>query len=967
MAARVPFKDMSIREYEDLLRDLSRMNGNLANSNQQSSSTKTSNTVNSPGNSRELKKSMGEVQKALKNAVYNLSVTAKSDVNYAKAVSKYAKAMNDAKNSLDVVIETNDLQAKTVGNLVEEYKIMAKNTRDFSSSLAAAQKNSSILSASLIGRHREIDRDTQTYKNFTTKLSDSVSSLGKTFLVQNDLWDDVSKSIKQNLSPEEFARIRQKLGNAQSAFTENLAKVGITDLSELAKNDAALQKRLNAPASEGNKSGEELRGVLLTIAHQMKLAGHNVKTDLTANNVDYAELAKEVAALNTSVNKTVNGMNAAGLQANTLVGKFLLGAKGLAGIKDKFILPLMESGAIISNFKSGLDNAKKGFKEIQDFNVAHIADSFKSVQVESVKMGMSFEETTKYLSQENVKRQEALLGAAKFNKLNDSFRKTFNDMGYTMKQGAEVVGPTLEAALATGIDMKNTAALNSAVKDTMDSFQKVAGFVNVSAAEYAKLNAELVKSEDVSNVMLGLSNDQAQAYAKNLQSQRDEMALRGISIQQAQEMVKLQEAAKREKVQSRVKGAAMMAMRAQMSGMSAEDANRAMQISMQGKSASAENSKWLTETFMPQLAKADAERQNQFAGSENMAGQMITDRLTEHFDEGMAGSQNALMKGAGNLAQAQKSNAAATPAEAKAAEDASKANVAVGQLGQVADQASSFLNNTFVQALKGVALGFGGLMLQTLSLTAQFGGLKALMGAGGAGDVLGKGGGLLGKAGGLLGKVGGAAGGLASGAGGMLSTAAGALGPAALVAGAGAAGYGAGMLINKGVDYATGGKKSIGTMIYDTANNDSAKLASSDANAEIEMGKQRIAQGLPVSPALAAKLKAAGINVPAPAAPVNAAPPSPVGAPTAASASAQPATSTSGTSVNTTSTATPVTPTSSIVNSADAVSQQKLGNIVENTALMAKLLQQIIDSGSPGTKTAMTPIPSQKAYLTGRG
>ena len=694
-------------------------------------------------------KNLGDAQENLLKATEELTKYTDAQISQDKelrtgtfrgirALKRYEKALSEASNFFNNSIgEYDTLMNKSLFEQYRDFKSLSENTRGLSSKLAAAQKNSSLLAAAFIESHSEIQEGTQVFKAYLGDLKKSVSDLDESYLRQSGLLDETTKELRDNLNPRDFAELRAKIGESQAVITENLSKIGIENLDKLTSNTDELEKRLNAAASEGIQSGEKFRDSIYVIAKQLEAQGHKLEQDLSnRETINYAALAKNVNKIERGLGNSSRKIDKISVDANTALGKLKKSVFTSAGLTDmlnsKVLKPLMDTGTAILGFKKAVDASKNIYKDIVDFNVASVPASFIDVQLASVKMGMSFDETVKFLQQNQ--RVLALYGSD-FDGLRKKFNNTFAKFGYNFKQGAEMIAPAIEGAIATGVNVQSGDALNSFIDDTIKSFRKVAGVVGGTVQQYAALNKELYQSEEVSHTMLGLDNERALLYAQSLRQQRDDLAVRGISLQQAQDMVKAQEAAKKEKVSSRVKGAAMIQLQAQQFGMSAEDAARAARITRQGRAASAEDTKWLTETFAPQFAKARAEYGTQYTGTGNETGQIIADVFLERTSD--LGAFGQVVTKAEQVAQADKAKAGATEEQRKAAEVKAAPDITVGKISDAVNTVASVLENNFTKLLIGLGLGFAALTVQALLTARALSALSGAAGAKGIGDTLG--------------------------------------------------------------------------------------------------------------------------------------------------------------------------------------------------------------------------------------
>src|SRR5690606_1480559 len=79
--------------------------------------------------------------------------------------------------------------------------------------------------------------------------------------------------------------------------------------------------------------------------------------------------------------------------------------------------------------------------QLADFNIAHVPKSFADTNIASIKLGMSFQETVRFM-QEN-KRTMAIFGDG-FDQVTDQLKGTFGKFGFNMQQASEVIGPATE-------------------------------------------------------------------------------------------------------------------------------------------------------------------------------------------------------------------------------------------------------------------------------------------------------------------------------------------------------------------------------------------------------------------------------------------------------------------------------------------------------------------------------------------
>lgn len=673
-------------------------------------------------------------------------------------------------------VEYNKLVNKTLPEQLAAFDSIIKGSNNFTSSLAKSQRNASLLGAALIKSHSQIDEGSLEYATYINNLTKTAGSLDKSFLRRAKLVDDLTDEMSDSLDVSDFAQLRIQLGDAQTVLAENIAKLkdfGISDagsLQDILTNDmnglraaggqdkvhSVLVESLAYLSSQGHSIGEQFEN----LDEQGNLLSVNLEK---LSNTSTVELAKKLKELNDNISVVSKGLDEEAKARNTLLGsmsKSLMTSEGRRNLMMEKLGAMASTASIIASLNKIGDGLKQMYKEVVSFNIAQIPATFADVQLSSIKMGMSFEDTVKFL-QEN-KRTMAIYGND-YGKLNAEVGKTFRKFGYNMSQASEIIGPAIESGIATGLDIRSPDKLNKFIDESMKSFQSISGIVNVTGQEYMKLNSELYNSEEVTRTIAGMNADQALMYAKNLELQRNQLVVGGLSLQQAQEVVKAQEAAKREKVGSRIRGGAMLMTQMQALGFGSDDSIRAMRVHQQGARASKADSEWLSGIQAQIGASNEKAIMNGNMGTEflleklapesaNLARQQqigLNQEINSRAGVGLSGSENAAVIGK------------------------TQGNTAVASVSDTVNSISSLMQNGLTVAVMGTIGVFTGLMLQAGRLTGVLG---RLAGMGPSGGVSGTTASPTGKKGSGLGKYTGAiGGGLGVGMLGMAASAGGAM------------------------------------------------------------------------------------------------------------------------------------------------------------------------------------------------
>jgi len=785
--------DLSSREIDLLLTQLSKI---LGGSGSAIRSTPSSGTRSSASTRQGASKESKEASKAVELSVRSLKKSTQEFENLAKLYKRVAtttektvednakgrtqlKAANRIKDKYDAALEqqssilnaySSELNKFTRRDFLEHIVATRKlvdNTTAFTSKLAKAQQNSSLLSASLLNTYNKLELGSVEYEHWLSILTDGAKGMDKAFLKNTKVWDEKTQDLKDSLNPEDFQDLIMKAGQAQSVLTEafqGLAHLGVKAAADFTPSImGGLQS--GAAGLNGNASSnrDEVSSTILETLkrfHSLNIAIDGLAIDLDKDlDPQLVHFAKDIentlpilAKFETSLAAGTDKINKTVVASHTEVGAAIIKMKANFGSINDALAFMGKTATFSANLAKAKSGIGQSYKDMTSFNIAQVPATFAQVSLESIKLGMSFEETVKYL-QEN-SRTLAIYGQKEFSTLSGNIGATFKQFGYNAAQSASMIGPAIASAVdSSAVNVSNGDELNKFIKESMDSFQKVSGIVGMTAESYFKLNSELYNSEGINNILLGLDKSQSKLYAANLRSQRDELVVRGVSIEQAQEIIKQQAAMRAEKVGDRVSTAGKMFTQMQALGFDAEESMKAYQTVIAGNAATKEDKDSLA-ALMPEFAKRKAQYGTQFNESGNVLGQLSNESIMEGTQ---SSSIDSLTKAFDSVVNADKTGQKVTNAAGVAA--AAKGNESLAGFSNVINSVSSLMSNSFVAATTGSILALAGLAGQAL-LTATS------LGAVGGGSILGKAKGLMGK--GAVGKglaIGGK--GLAGGLGGL--------------------------------------------------------------------------------------------------------------------------------------------------------------------------------------------------------
>lgn len=855
---------------------------------------------------------------------------------------------------------------------------------------AKVARSSALQNAAQIQFSDQINRNSIEYVGYVDALKDASSSVPEAMLRMAGLLDEQSKAIKDNLEPDDYAALRVSMGEARVLAAESLRGVeGVKNIQDLTEQTQNLGK-----SGELGKD-EKVRAALIALAQRLEMAGmfksskaSTVKRDISGKIIgtkslsdlsdkELKDLAQDLAAFDKSIKHSSDRLDRLGVVSQSALGKLAFMTKaagGASGMLKKLFFDLGTTSIFLGNLWKAVDGAKESFRFIQDFNIAHVPASLGEVAKMSILTGVSMQDMVKIL-QDN-KRALALQGVGAFSGMTDQLKVTFAKFGYTAAQSAEAIGPAIEAAINSGVSIRDPAGLNTFIEQSMAAFKNISGIVNTTAAEYMRLNAQLMQDNDVMALSLGMSKEQHAQYAKGLQVHRDLLVTQGMSLDQAQELVKLREQEKRSKIIGRYKDAAMASAKMQMMGFSGAEASEFMRLKVVGANTDSEKA-FVDDVIKRMTMQEDAARQSGLASRDmslaiaaNMPYDVINDKTGS-----LTGEQDRFRA----IIAAERNKSAATGKEAIAAGDLAKGSQTVAEAGNIFNSISSIMDNVFVKTILASSAALAGFTAMLLR-AGGWQGIKQIGGDVANGVKGGKG---------FLGKMGGAVGGLfgmggptvASSATSTISTL-GKAGSIAKMAGGGLLGIGGGLLANGLV---SSGEIGIAKAVAAASDISGGDLAKSVGGNALQWATTLGGLGMLGGPAVAAALAGlGGIAGGAYGLYENAGNISKwwgqgKPAPTASTTLAAPgANNMPGLLNNTQSTSNAVnkdTGTSSapaLLQVSDQTANQKLDNIASSLTEMLTYLKQIAESESPVnrnvdvSKAPWRQIPSVQQAISGR-
>jgi hypothetical protein len=661
-----------------------------------------------------------------------------------------AESMFDMKERIDKWGNSIALLTQQAG------KVVAGMSR-FQSSVAKSTKAQSLLYAEQL-------RNIQNFKDFEKaayfdELAKSLGALSNGAKRQLGVIDAATGKMRTDLDLSEFSKIRNTLGELQASIKESLDGSQFKSLADVV---AAGKDAFTHRGGLNDHTSVTKEAIAKTAAMMQSMGLYRPGSDsLSAldkdgvlkgaaelNKVDWEGLAKQLALLEMSFDKTNKSLDHNIDAFNDKWARFIRSIDNAEGRKvamdsaKKLALTYLSVGAATDRMKKGLADM---YKQVTDFNVAQVPATYKDVNMASVQLGLTFDETTK-LMQDN-KRILAIYGPKQFTSSMTDMSKTFQKYGFNMQQAAETIGPTVESAIEAGINIRDPGQLNKFTDQMLDSFQKISGIVNISAKDFMALNGQLFKSEGTFETLLGLDQQRRQSYTAELVQLRTKYVAQGLEIQQAQQLVQLQQQQQRGSLKDRMGDAAKAMALAQVSGLGSDASQEIFNLTRKGRRTAQEDAR--LQQLYGQLSSATEGNINAGYLQSDAAGDIRNEARLALMPSGSVGQ---MINAGAQMSMVGQAGGAVSGGEQARAASLAQGNASVAQLGNAVNTVSAVMSNAFLGAIVSSA---GAL----LALTLQAGRLSSLLGGvgGPVGTLLGSGGA---KPGGMLSKLGGIGGGL---------------------------------------------------------------------------------------------------------------------------------------------------------------------------------------------------------------
>lgn len=645
-------------------------------------------------------------------------------------------------------------------------QLYADNMDKNSSNIVKAQRASALLTASQLEQAENIGNEARRLalrNSIEDSLGKDLTGVKRQLLSSFNVVDEQTGDLIENLTFDEMAQIRIKLAALSTSLQQAAEAAGKDNLQGLL-----------AAVAPGAAQDDAARLNVESLGRALAEAGQLAIDDLYRDGVlvegGLKTLSERIAELNGTVQTTSTTLDqqvAAQRKATQVLSNMTNDIKN--NVIQK-IIDMASASGIAANAMEAFRNLQVAFAQATEFNIAHIPATYLEVNKAALQMGMTFEETSGFLKENS--RSLAQLGMAGFREQSKAMQANFAEFGFNMKQSAELVAPLVESAISSGVNTLDTTEMTRHQTAMLSSFKQIAAVTNVTAKQFIELNNDLFKSENVFKNLIGMDKTRRQAYNLELIQRRESLVLGGLDMQQAQEMIKLQETQKRASVKTKISDMGRLMIRGQAAGLGAQEVSELGRLSINSMRDKEQEARFQELTGRMNTG-LEARRAAEGAATGGIT--FNTDLLVDN--TGLSGAAQGIADLASQSKLAADASRNVTEAMKQLAIAAAEPNKNLTEASQFANQLDSLFTNPLVKsgiAASGAIIGLG---LAATSSTARLLSMMQGLGNGGLGGP---------------GRSGSRLGGLASSIGGILKSPKGAIGAGVAAIGGVAAGVGLG-------------------------------------------------------------------------------------------------------------------------------------------------------------------------------
>lgn len=296
-----------------------------------------------------------------------------------------------------------------------------------------------------------------------------------------------------------------------------------------------------------------------------------------------------------------------------------------------------------------------------------------SIQKSAALMGTSTEATIKYLT--TMSHQISQFGVKSVTDAFSANKAVIGKLGYFGDEALEFAGKAASTFENMGVTVKDSKAFNKTMGTYVNELNEMSKLTGVSVDEQMAMNNSLIKSQEISSMMMRLNREERAVKVQSIITERNRLIQMGATTEEAQRFIQTLQALNSESPEKRIENAMKIQQLAQMTGMGADGARLATLLQKRPEQLTDSERSYMTDTL-----KTLGSRSEQLKGG-GMANEMLINRLQESL-------------GGGNLSKALKEGAETGLAESNRGKIDPKSDVAKGVSAdkQINEYLASILN-----------------------------------------------------------------------------------------------------------------------------------------------------------------------------------------------------------------------------------------------------------------------------------
>lgn len=467
------------------------------------------------------------------------------------------KNIKDLVNNLKDVNRLTEIQSKGFIDIISstktassQLKMMAGQIYNNTNAYKESAKNSLLHSQALLESEYT---NSKTYEKIVRNFQDSANSLGINLnTVNSDYADSVRGVIDYqsdlfSVSSSVAEHIKNLGGDLNRLGSDQIANL-IDDFKNLGLDTKHLEQEFNRATDYIETFGGDIYDAFSTVN-----VGASLKTLANA-------ASNAAVSLNSSTNEIV--------LKDKSINQFIDEIKRLTGVtKFTLIASFLALGKAFSDFANTL--TKLGSRGGATF--------FGTLLTSSIKMGISYDALAETFMES--RRELALIGSKNFESIINTATESLLKFGVAPDEAAKAIPSMTEAFVAIGGSVKDINQYNTSIKEQSQNFGLLSQITGLTAEALAKANSEFLQSSEIQADLLSVNKRERLTKAKEIEKGRDALVMMGLSINEANDIIKRSRALAREDIGSRFKKAARVMQLGAMTGLGSEgiEAARIMQ------------------------------------------------------------------------------------------------------------------------------------------------------------------------------------------------------------------------------------------------------------------------------------------------------------------------------------------------------------------------------------------------------